>query len=292
MSNKISDEELINYVSSFEAGITPKSASFKLGFKHSYIKNRFYRLGQKGLLIYNYLGSKGYYGVNSEHQKTGHGLAFRTEPRIQNFILFYENCDVSEVYNIKHGYPIKDPCYFVREKISKQGNLTIHFSGEYGFDISSVVILSEHFISYLCKKYDVTLDLKKVMISNIEIFNDFYKIGLSPTSFTLYDLQGSIKKIYSNVSKIRCEDRFTPKISLDTFFQEMSNPINIKYHNQITNLSDRIHSIEQLMKSFISTQQHFNKKIIEKTEDKNKEKIQNLEFIPANHINNYQQNNK
>lgn len=255
------DEEIIKFVSSFDVGITPKVLAYKLNISHSTAKTILYRLAQKGLLKANFRGNRGFYGVNSEFQESEHGITYRTELKIQNFQLIYENCNVGQEYHLIEGFPSNDkPLWKVQINISKSNNLTILFSGEFGFDLSAVFILTKKYLTEINKKYDCDLDINKLQITNIELFNDFYKIGLSKNSFYFSDLDGLLVKVYGKKDRTRIEKRISKRLPLTTLLGNISKTDILKVSSGLTEISENQKEILKQMERFMKNQEYYNRK--------------------------------
>ena len=254
------DEEIINFVSSFEVGITPKVLGYKLNISHSTAKTILYRLSQKGLLKANFRDNRGFYGVDSRIQNIGDGLVWRTEPKVQNFELIYENCNIGEEFCYQEHFPSEDnPIWNIRIRFSKSGNLTILFTGEFGFDFISVIVLSRHYLDEINKKYSCNLEISKLQITRVEEFNDFYKLGLSKNSMFFTDLEGSMLKIYDKGDRLRVEKRLTKRMPLDAIFQNLANPDILKHSSAIIDISDKIDELSKQFSRFMKNQEYYRK---------------------------------
>lgn len=255
------DEEIIKFVSSFDVGITPKVLAHKLNISHSTAKTILFRLAQSGKLKSNFCGNRGFYGVDSLVSNKVDGLIYRTEPKIQNFQLIYRNCNIGQEYDLIEYFPSNgNPKWKVKINISKSNNLTILFSGEFGFDLSSVIILSKKYIDDINTKFESNLDIDKLEVTNIEIFNDFYKVGLSKNSFYFSDLKGLMIKVYDKKEKLRIEKRIIQRMPLTALLENISNPDILKWGSVLSsifnNQQEMFKQIERLMKN----QEYYNKK--------------------------------
>ncbi len=235
----LNDKEIIDLIKSKD-GITPITLSKILNIKHSTARTKLLRLSEKGILISNYKEINGLYGYNYLSQKGEHDNAFITTPRIQNFRLIVENIskDVPS-FSIEENIPNVNNCLWtIRINLSKSNNLTFFFSGEYGFDISSVLMYSKKYIDNINKKYNINILFSDVSISNMELFSDFYKLGVSEKSIFLSDLQNYIYKIYSKKGRLRKEERVSTKLPFEFLFSPLSNP-DIKKYLYITNTNTK-----------------------------------------------------
>jgi len=260
-SNRQSNEEIINFISEFKSGLTPSNLARKLNLKLSTSKSILARLTEKGKLKKNYLGNRGFYGVSDGFQETGHGLAWRTEPKVQNFELIYENCGIKEEFNLQRHYPSDDnPIWDMRIRSSKSGNLTILFSGEFGYDFSSIAILSRNCIDEINTKYNCFLDITKLQITRVETFNDFYKLGLSKNSMFFTDFEGTMLKIYDKEDRLRVEKRLIKRMPLDAIFQNLANPDILKYSSQVTELSLKFDEMSKRVYGYMKNMRyHYNR---------------------------------
>jgi len=259
-SNRQSNEDIINFISEFESGLTPSNLAKKLDLKLSTSKSILARLTEKGKLKKNYLGNRGFYGVSDGFQETGHGLAWRTEPKIQNFIVFCERCGITEELKIEEHYPSGNPKWHTSIRVAKEGNLTISFTGEFGFDLSAVVILIEKYYTELNNKYSLHLTPNILIIKNIEVFNDFFKLGLSPTCTYFSDLQSAMFKVYDKGDRTRVEKRTSKKIPLEFIFQNLANPDILKYSSQVTELSLKFDEMSKRVYGYMKNMRyHYNR---------------------------------
>ncbi|MCK9544968.1 MAG: winged helix-turn-helix domain-containing protein [Novosphingobium sp.] len=255
------DEQIIEFVSSFDVGITPKVLAHKLNISHSTVKTILFRLAQSGKIKANFLGNRGFYGVDSLVSNKGDGMVYRTEPKIQNFQLIYRNCNIGQEYNLIEPFPSSDnPIWKVKINISKSNNLTILFSGEFGFDLSSVIILSKKYIDDINAKFNSDLDIDKLEVTNIEIFNDFYKVGLSRNSFYFSDLKGLMMKIYDKKGKLRVEKRISQRFPLTTLLDNISNTDIFRLFSVLSDISGNQQEIFKQIERLMKNQEYYNKK--------------------------------
>ncbi|MEI8364702.1 MAG: hypothetical protein WCF78_04595, partial [archaeon] len=235
---RLNNDEIISFVSEFASGLTPSNLAKKLNLKPQTAKSILYRLSTEGKLKRDYLGNRGFYGISVGFQNTGDGIVWRTEPKVQNFELIYENCGIGEEFYQQRHYPSdENPIWNILVRSSKTGNLTVLFSGEFGYDFSSVAVLSRNCIDEINTKYGCTIDINKLQITRIETFNDFYKLGLSKNSMFFTDFEGTMLKIYDKGDRLRVEKRLTKRMPLDAIFQNLANPDILKYSSQVTDLS-------------------------------------------------------
>lgn len=259
--NTPNNEEIVCFVSDFEAGITPKVLAHKLNISHPTAKTILYRLAQKGLLKANFKGNRGFYGCNFIASNKGDGVCYRTEPKIQNFQLIYKNCNINQEYCSEEEFPSNDnPIWKIRVNIFKSNNLTISFSGEFGFDLSSIIILSKKYIDEVNTKFGCNLDIDKLEITNIEIFNDFYKIGLSKNSFYFSDLKGLMIKIYDKKGKVRVEKRISKRLPLTTLLENISNTDMLRVVSGVNEISENQKELFRQIERLIKNQEYYKRR--------------------------------
>lgn len=225
-------------------------------FNTSTVKSRLYRLVTKKLLISNFNKIRGNFGVNLEFQKEIHGLKFETEPKIQNFIISCKNCGISEKINIIQEYPRGCvPQWKKQIMVGEKGNLTIILSGELGFDISSVVILTEEIYLSLNEKYNISLTPEILLITNIEKFNDFYGLRFAtPKSVCFSDLLVAYK-IYNKNNRVRCEIRANPYLSLGLMYKNIDQLNHfLAQSNQLNSMQEDIKELQKMINSLLSNQ--------------------------------------
>ena len=284
---KMSDQEMIEVFAFLEEGAKPKPFAFKYDLNYSKVKSQMNRLAKKGALLTDFHNLKGNYGLNPEYKKITHGLNFKTEPKIQNLVISCKNCGIPEKINIIHKYPTGyAPQWKKQITVGEKRNLTIWLNGEMGFDISTVIILTEEIYLGLNEKYNINLTPENLFITNIEEFNDLYGITLAtPNSFSFSDLLATYK-IYNKKNRVRCEIRANPYLSLALFYKNLDN-VNyfLAHSSQLDRFETRLSKLDKVIYSNLEIQKRLFSDQRIKQKDIQK-RIEKLEFISADKLSN------
>lgn len=231
MLMKITDNQIIDLAKS-QKGVTAIQLVKYYGLNHSTARSRLRSLSKSGMLFPDKDNVRGLYGYNYMSEISEHDEVFKTSPRIQNFRLIVENLGKPiEPYYKEYNIPDEEHKFWtIRVNISKSNNLTIFFSGEHGFDLSAVFMYSKHYIDQINELFNLDITYSNVKICNMEIFNDFYKLGLSNgSSLYLSDLSGYMEKIYFKGYGTRFEKKINVKLPFEFLFSAVSNPDIKKY---------------------------------------------------------------
>jgi len=267
-TQRLIHDEIVEFITLFPVGLTPSNLAKKLNLKRQTAKSILYRLVEKGKLKANYFGNKGFYGIVARSQNTEDGLGFKTEPKVQNFQLIYENCNLGDEFVYKEHYPSdENQIWNISIRYSKSNNLTILFSGEYGYDFGSIAVLTRHYLNNLNKKYGSDLDIHKLQITMVEEFNDFYKLGLSKNSMFFTDFEGSMLKIYDKGDRLRVEKRLTKRMPFDIIFQNLANPDVLKWGSAITEISNKQDELSKQLTQIAKNIDYYSKKKQVKKDD-------------------------
>lgn len=221
-------ERILSIALEKEEGVFPHQLAKIFGIKESTIRSSLSRLSKEGKLTQNFGGVFGCYGLNALLQKKPDGMQL---PKLQNICAvckLNKNIDsLNELENLVEG---AEGIWTMRTIIgAKSGKVTIRLSGAYGFELPFVFFLLDRKTKELNQRFDLSLKHSDFILKNVEAFNDYYKIGISPNSINLSDFHSTIIKFYNKGNRLRVERRTSISFPLELLLQGFSDPAVLNF---------------------------------------------------------------
>jgi predicted transcriptional regulator len=243
----------------------PKKVATLTNIKESTVRSILSRLAREGVLISNADGLKGYYKLNPASQNLPDGVNYCDENiRFQNIVATINlDKDIDFKEEIKEYPNNSNPYWKIKKSYGHtHKKITINMSGKAGFEPLSVLITTDFIIQEINKKYNLNLDVNKVIFT-LEAFKDFFKIRLPTNNITYEVLTQWSLKIYNKRFGVRYEEKTFLEIPYDILLHSINNPILLNYSNNMTLIKNDVAELKTIYKFLINQQATLKKEVIE-----------------------------
>lgn len=268
-------ERLVSLVGGHEEGLKTAIASKILQEKPNTIKSLMHRLSKENVLIKDFHGLKGFYGINPALQKSTDGIDSFGLPKIQNLWICSALPIEVKPLNEEFCIPSKEvPMWKIRTIIgAKSKKLSISFSGESGYEFQSVYCILRSKMQEMQVRFGLNLSEEDFVVENVELFVDVCGLSISENSFTLKDLSSTLVKFYNKKGRVRVEQRTSVPMPLDFFFSNLSNPFILNYARSVNDGWNKIESVSKNLESGMQSSNYIQKQILNEIKELRKKEL-------------------